>query len=583
MTGEAEILPVASGSETWRWLLGHLRPHRGRAALTVLVGVVGAAASIVPFYAMSILIDRATAGTDRSIVPIAIVIAVAAAIGGVASGWTTYLISRLGETVLADLRERVVATALYIPTRRLERIGKGDILSRVGTDVATVAKAVSSVLPIVISGVLLFAASVVAMVGLDWRLGLAGAVAVPAYVLAGRWYLPRSAPRYARERRAIGHRSSVLMESMQGVRTVHAYRLEQAHRRRIDVSSAVVRDISIDVFALFTRFVGRVNRAEFIGLSVILVTGFLLVRTGEVTVGETAAAALLFARLFNPVGMVLYMFDDVQSAGASLARLVGVVSSEVSDDGRAPRPTGSDLDLRGVEFAYEAGFPVVRGVDIRVEAGRRVALVGSTGAGKSTLAAIAAGLLAPDAGTATVGGVAATSLGRGSVAIVSQDVHVFSGPLVEDIRLARPDAGRDDVLAALDVVGARTWVDALPDGVDTVVGEGGHRLTASYAQQVALARIVLLDPDVVVLDEATAEAGSLGARELETAAAAATKGRTTLVVAHRLTQAATADRVVVLEHGRVVEEGPHSELVAAGGRYAELWDAWEGRLPTAPW
>ncbi|MGB7364297.1 MAG: ABC transporter ATP-binding protein, partial [Rhodococcus sp. (in: high G+C Gram-positive bacteria)] len=149
--------------------------------------------------------------------------------------------------------------------------------------------------------------------------------------------------------------------------------------------------------------------------------------------------------------------------------------------------------------------------------------------------------------------------------------------------LARPDAGRDDVLAALDVVGARTWVDALPDGVDTVVGEGGHRLTASYAQQVALARIVLLDPDVVVLDEATAEAGSLGARELETAAAAATKGRTTLVVAHRLTQAATADRVVVLEHGRVVEEGPHSELVAAGGRYAELWDAWEGRLPTAPW
>ncbi|MGB7363553.1 MAG: ABC transporter ATP-binding protein, partial [Rhodococcus sp. (in: high G+C Gram-positive bacteria)] len=406
MTGEAEILPVASGSETWRWLLGHLRPHRGRAALTVLVGVVGAAASIVPFYAMSILIDRATAGTDRSIVPIAIVIAVAAAIGGVASGWTTYLISRLGETVLADLRERVVATALYIPTRRLERIGKGDILSRVGTDVATVAKAVSSVLPIVISGVLLFAASVVAMVGLDWRLGLAGAVAVPAYVLAGRWYLPRSAPRYARERRAIGHRSSVLMESMQGVRTVHAYRLEQAHRRRIDVSSAVVRDISIDVFALFTRFVGRVNRAEFIGLSVILVTGFLLVRTGEVTVGETAAAALLFARLFNPVGMVLYMFDDVQSAGASLARLVGVVSSEVSDDGRAPCPAESNLDLQGVEFAYEAGFPVVRGVDIRVEAGRRVALVGSTGAGKSTLAAIAAGLLAPDAGTATVGGVA---------------------------------------------------------------------------------------------------------------------------------------------------------------------------------
>ncbi|MGU3433087.1 ABC transporter ATP-binding protein [Actinomycetes bacterium M1A6_2h] len=577
MTQE-EILPVASGRETWRWLRAELRPHRVQAGATALVGIIGAAASIVPFYAMSILIDEATRGGSTSaIVPIGIAITLAAVIGGLATGWTSYLVSRLGETILADLRERVVATALHIPTQRLERIGKGDVLSRVGTDVATVAKAVSSVLPVVISGVLLGALSVVAMAGLDWRLGLAGLVAVPAYVLAGRWYLPRSAPRYAQERRAIGRRSSVLMESMQGAQTVRAYRWEDAHQRQVDESSAAVRDISIGVFALFTRFVGRVNRAEFIGLAVILVTGFFLVRAGEVSVGQTAAAALLFARLFNPVGMVLFMFDEVQSANASLARLVGVVSDEAPPTTSAVRTAGSTLELKNIEFAYDTGVPAVRGVSITVENGQRVALVGSTGAGKSTIAAIAAGLLDPDEGSATVGGVAVTDLGRGCVAIVSQEVHVFSGPLIEDLRLARPTATKDEVLAVLGVVGARHWVEALPDGVDTVVGEGGHDLTASHAQQLALARIVLLDPDVAVLDEATAEAGSLGARDLELSAAAATRGRTTLVVAHRLTQAATADRVVVLDRGVVVEEGTHVDLVGAQGRYAQLWEAWEGR------
>jgi ATP-binding cassette subfamily C protein len=577
MTTE-EILPVASGRETWRWLRSELKPRRRQAMTTAVVGMIGAAASIVPFYAMSILIDEATAGSPASaIVPIGIAITLAAVIGGAATGWTSYLVSRLGETILADLREGVVATALHIPTQKLERIGKGDVLSRVGTDVATVAKAVSSVLPVVISGVLLGVLSVVAMAGLDWRLGLAGLVAVPAYVLAGRWYLPRSAPRYAQERRAIGRRSSVLMESMQGVHTVHAYRWEEAHQRQVDTTSAAVRDISIGVFALFTRFVGRVNRAEFIGLSVILVTGFLLVRSGEVSVGQTAAAALLFARLFNPVGMVLFMFDQVQSANASLARLVGVVSGESSVAGRSSVPADTVLDLHGIEFAYEPGVPVVRGVDIRVDAGQRVALVGSTGAGKSTIAAIAAGVLEPDAGRATIGGVPVADVGHGCVAIVSQEVHVFAGPLVEDLRLARPAATTDEVFAALDVVGARDWVDALPDGVETIVGEGGHQVGAAHAQQLALARIVLLDPAVVVLDEATAEAGSLGARDLEQSAAAATRGRTTLVVAHRLTQAASADRVVVLERGVVAEEGTHDELVAAGGRYAELWEAWEGR------
>ena len=180
-----------------------------------------------------------------------------------------------------------------------------------------------------------------------------------------------------------------------------------------------------------------------------------------------------------------------------------------------------------------------------------------------------------------IGGATLAELGadglRRHIAIVSQEVHVFAGPLIEDLRLAALQAGREEVRAALATVGAQEWVDALPNGLDTVVGEGGHELTSAQSQQLALARLVLADPSVAVLDEATAEAGSSGARDLELAARAATKGRSTLVVAHRLTQAAAADRVVVLEHGRILEQGPHDELVSAGGRYAQLWAAWEGR------
>jgi ATP-binding cassette, subfamily C, bacterial len=570
-------LPVATPGQTGGWLFAQLRTRRLELAVTAAAGLVAATASVVPVTALGLLVDLVRDGAAPSaLLPIAVVVVVAAVIGGVATGATSTLVSRLGERILAALREQTVAVALRLPATVLDRAGRGDLLSRVGADVAAIGTAAAEVLPTVISAVLLAALSVTAMFGLDWRLGLAGVASLPLYLVALRWYLPRSAPIYARERTAIAERSQLLMESLQGVRTVHAYRLEQRHLTGIDHASGRARDLSIGVFTLFTRFVGRINRAELVGLATILVAGFWFVRSGWVTVGETAATAVLFHRLFNPIGMILFTFDEIQEAGAGLARLVGVGTLPVAPPGSVQLDK-ADLTLSNVCFAYDERVPVLEDINLRVAPGERVALVGSTGAGKTTVASIAAGILRPRCGTASAGGTPVDELAPGVVAIVSQETHVFAGPLIEDVRLARPHAPAELVREALATVGALDWALALPDGLDTVVGEGGHPLTAAQGQQLALARLVLLDPAVAILDEATAEAGSAGARVLEESALAATRGRTTLLVAHRLTQAASADRIVVLEQGAVLEEGTHDELVAAHGRYAELWQAWQSR------
>lgn len=578
-----EMLPVAGGRRSGAFILDELRQRPALTLVTVVVGAVAAAMALVPVYVFGVLVDRVREGAPTStIVGVVAVITVAAVAGGVFTGFGSYAVSVLGEKILASLRERVLARALHLPVSTLERVGKGDLLSRVGDDVAVMAKSLGEVIPNILAAVLLVLLSVVTMLGLDWRLGLAGMVAIPLYVLALHWYLPRSAPLYALERVAMGDRAQSLVSSMQGARTVRAYGVESEHLARIDASSGRARDIAVTVFRLFTRFGSRSNRAECVGLSVILTVGFLLVREDAVTVGQTTAAALLFHRLFNPIGMLMYSFDDIQSAGASLARLVGVI--DISDDrspGTGAVPVDSTVVVTGLTHSYDGVNDVLHDIEFRVEATTTVALVGSTGAGKSTIAALVAGSMRPGSGSVRIGGVDLADIGadrlRRHVAIVSQEVHVFSGRLIDDLLLARPDADRTAVRDALRVVGADAWVSALDDGLDTVVGEGGRELTSSRAQQLALARLVLADPAVAVLDEATAEAGSAGARDLEDAAHAATSGRTTIVVAHRLTQAARADRVIVLEHGRIVEEGTPDDLIAADGRYAELWSAWSAR------
>lgn len=573
--------PLATFGQVRREIVGQLsRVHHARPLLLVAFTLLslGAFAAVSVPLLMGQIVDLVTGQSERPLWQICVSLLGAAMGGAVLNSVGFYLVSRVSERVIANLRGDMVGTALGLPTHRVEDAGSGDLVSRSTDDVAELSSAVTETIPVLTTSVFTVVATVIALATLNWQFLAIPVIVAPVYYLAARLYLRRAPQRYADERAAMAERARRVLEAIRGRATVRAFSMEQ--RMHTEIANASWSVVITAIRARTTMLILNVWMlvAEFLMLTLALVVGYLLVSNGGLTVGAVTGAVLMIIRLRGPLNMFMRVLDVVQSGYASLARIVGVVVDPpvpVPDIG-ADSPRGQ-VQLRGVSFSY-GGAWAVRNIDFRIAPGDTVAIVGASGAGKTTVAALLGGLLVPDQGEVLVDGHPVSSLSDREritrLATVSQEVHVFSGTLRQDLTLARPEATDAELVTALDLVHARSWFDRLADGLDTVVGARGTQLEPVAAQQLALARVLLLDPAIIVMDEATAEAGSAGAEVLEHAADAVTRDRSALVIAHRLDQASRADAILVMDSGKVVEQGTHEQLLALDGIYHRLWAAW---------
>ncbi|MCK0089780.1 ABC transporter ATP-binding protein [Rhodococcus sp. HNM0563] len=580
--------PLATLSQVRREVahqLGRVRHAKPLFLLALVLLGLGAYAGVLVPQLMGRIVDVVMGDIQQSLWPIGAGLMSAAIAGAVMSACGFYLVARLSERVIANLRQDMVGTALGLPTHRVEDAGTGDLVSRSTDDVAELSAAVTETVPTLSTSLFTVIATVIALFTLDWQFLIIPVIVAPVYYLAARLYLSKAPRRYADERAAMAERARRVLEAIRGRATVRAFSMEgRMHTEIGNASWSVVRK-GIRARTTMLGLNAWMLGAEFLMLTIALSMGYHLVSTGALTVGAVTGAVLMIIRLRGPLNTFMRVLDVVQSGYASLARVVGVVTDPpvpVPDSG-VDAPQGR-VELRAVSFGYGDSW-AVRDIDVTIGPGETVAIVGASGAGKTTVAALVAGLRVPDAGVVLVDDRPVSSLSDreriARLAMVSQEVHVFSGTLRQDMTLAKPDATDAELLAALDLVHARPWFDRLPEGLDTVVGARGIQLDPVAAQQLALARVLLLDPAVVIMDEATAEAGSAGAGALEDAADEVTRGRSALVVAHRLDQAARADNILVMDSGQVVEQGTHDQLLARGGIYHRLWSAWTaGRQET---
>jgi len=576
---ESGSLPTASTPQVLHGVRELLVRHkRGFFVLMALNGVAALASVVGPQVLGSIVEGVQTGVTMGFVDKAAAIFLVALLVQAGFTRWARMRAAILGEGVLADLRESFVSRVIQLPPGLVESAGTGDLVTRTTTDIDRLSWAVRLAVPEI---AIALVTAVIIFVALLWTsavLAVAWIVAVPPIAIAGRWYFKRATKGYRAEMQSYSRVNGTITETIDAGRTIEGYRLGEQRVERAD--KAIARWLRWERYTLFLRsvFFPSVEAAYVLPTAAVLALGGALYIHGSVTLAQVTTAVLYTQMLIEPVDLILMWYDELQVGQASMARLLGVHYVDQPDALDDAEPNNAHIEAREVRFGYREGRDVLHGVDLDVSPGARIAIVGPSGAGKSTLGRLLAGLHKPRTGTIEMGGVELGDLPpetvRRHVALVTQEHHVFVGSLRDNLLLAYPTAGDEQLWDALRAVDAEDWVSALPEQLDTEVGTGGHKLSPAQAQQLALARLVLADPHTLVLDEATSLIDPRAARHLEQSLAAVLEGRTVIAIAHRLTTAHDAQQVVVVEDGVISESGSHKSLVAADGPYAALWKSW---------